>query len=115
MDVDDDKEPDPGKKKQVNVFLRDQERNIDDAGTNDGLAMPSLQADACSVADAAGGAVASAGDDAASVTDAAGGAVASAGDDAASVADAAGDVVASAGDELSEIGGFIEGIFDAFG
>ena len=89
MDVDDDKEPNPGKKKQVNVFLRDQERNIDDAGTNDGLAMPSLQADACSVADAA---------------DAAGDAVASAGDEAASVADAAGDAVASAGDELSEIG-----------
>ena len=39
MDVDDDKEPNPGKKKQVNVFLRDQERNVDDAGTNDGLAM----------------------------------------------------------------------------
>ncbi|MBR6104465.1 MAG: hypothetical protein IKP81_05370 [Paludibacteraceae bacterium] len=66
MDVDDDKEPNPGKKKQVNVFLREQERNIDDAGTNDGLAMPSLQADACSVADAAdvaGDAVASAGDE----------------------------------------------------
>ena len=39
MDVDDYKEPNPGKKKQVNVFLRDQGRNIDDAGTNDGLAM----------------------------------------------------------------------------
>lgn len=104
MDFDDDKEQVHGKKKRVNVFLRDQERNIDDAGTNDGLAMPSLQADACSVTDAAVPFVNAADAGAA-------GAVASAGDEAASAGDAAG----AAGDALSEIGGFIEGIFDAFG
>ena len=111
MYFDDDKEQIHGKKKQVNVFLRDQERNIDDAETNDGLAMPSLQADGCSVTDAAVPFVNAADAGAA-------GAVASAGDEAASAADDAGDAVASAGDTgdaLSEIGGFIEGIFDAFG